>query len=272
MTLLTRNYHTHTFRCKHASGDCLDYAQAAAAAGMDVLGFSDHTPLPDDAWSSVRMPLDELDAYDKAMQVAADETDLTILRGMECEYRDIYHDFYADELLARRQYDYLIGAVHYIPTADTWGSVYSALHDDDDALKRYRDMVLQTIDSGLFHFIAHPDVFGVGLSRWSPTCEAVANEICAAAATANIPLELNGYGVRKKAVHDADTGGMRPPYPWKPFWQVASSYDVCVLFNSDAHRPEDVGEGEQALEAIRQEYGLRRIDLYDDVLRANKND
>ena len=48
---LKRNYHTHTYRCQHARGDCVDYARVASELGMEVLGFSDHTPLPDGRWS-----------------------------------------------------------------------------------------------------------------------------------------------------------------------------------------------------------------------------
>ena len=42
-----RDYHTHTFRCKHAQGDVEDYAKYAVEYGIDVLGVSDHTALPD---------------------------------------------------------------------------------------------------------------------------------------------------------------------------------------------------------------------------------
>ena len=40
------NYHTHTKRCNHARGSERDYIEQALAAGMRVLGFSDHTPCP----------------------------------------------------------------------------------------------------------------------------------------------------------------------------------------------------------------------------------
>ena len=47
---LLRNYHTHTYRCKHADGDCCDYAKVAVEQAMEVLGFSDHTALPNGFW------------------------------------------------------------------------------------------------------------------------------------------------------------------------------------------------------------------------------
>ncbi len=40
------NYHTHTKRCRHAVGEDREYVEAAIEAGLKVLGFSDHTPIP----------------------------------------------------------------------------------------------------------------------------------------------------------------------------------------------------------------------------------
>ena len=34
------NLHTHTFRCRHASGTEREYIENAIRSGMDLLGFS----------------------------------------------------------------------------------------------------------------------------------------------------------------------------------------------------------------------------------------
>ena len=44
--MLNANYHTHTARCRHASGREEEYIQQAISSGLKVLGFSDHTPYP----------------------------------------------------------------------------------------------------------------------------------------------------------------------------------------------------------------------------------
>ena len=41
------NLHTHTYRCKHASGTVDDYCREAVKAGISILGFAEHTPFPD---------------------------------------------------------------------------------------------------------------------------------------------------------------------------------------------------------------------------------
>lgn len=40
------NYHTHTYRCKHAMGNDERIVLNAIKADLDILGFSDHTPWP----------------------------------------------------------------------------------------------------------------------------------------------------------------------------------------------------------------------------------
>ncbi|MCK5198693.1 MAG: hypothetical protein KAR21_10100, partial [Spirochaetales bacterium] len=70
------NFHSHTWRCKHATGTVKDYVDAAISAvgatgrspllhESPILGISDHTPLPDNRWSHVRMDMSELDAYEE---------------------------------------------------------------------------------------------------------------------------------------------------------------------------------------------------------------
>jgi len=260
-TTLKRNYHTHTYRCKHAAGDCLDYARVASQLGMEVLGFSDHTPLPDDRWLEVRMAAREIDEYEQAVQKAADaHPDLIVLLAVECEYVADYHSFFEDELLGSRGYDYLIGAGHYIGVDDHWyGSFSHAVAPGN--LRLYVDQVIATIDSGLFAFIAHPDVYGCCNHLWNEDCRLAAHDICQAAVQADVPLELNGYGWRKPWIDTAE--GKRAMYPWPRFWEIAAEEGVPMLINSDAHHPRDVGHGLAELGPMRDQLGLRTVDIYD---------
>jgi histidinol phosphatase-like PHP family hydrolase len=59
------NYHTHTYRCKHAVGDDETYVLSAIAAGMQVIGFADHCPWPFKSGyrSDIRMEVSMLDDY-----------------------------------------------------------------------------------------------------------------------------------------------------------------------------------------------------------------
>jgi len=252
--------HTHTWRCKHATGDCSDYAAAAAAAGVTILGCSDHTPLPDDRWPEPRMRMDQLDDYVAAVQAARDEhPELTVLLGMECEWDDCFAAFYRDELLGRRGFDYLIGACHYFPDEGDWFGVYKHCTRPRH-LRRYVDLAIATMQSGCFLFLAHPDLFGCAVDTWDADCDAAARDIADAAAALDVPLELNGYGVRKPW-RDDEHGGRRPMYPWRPFWRHVAEAGATVVRNSDAHRPQDVGYDAELHHDFIAQYSLRECDI-----------
>mgnify|MGYP001233024644 FL=1 len=81
------NFHTHTFRCKHAKGDVADYCEMAIARGMKTLGISDHSALPDDRWLAARMHYVDLAEYTAAIDKAREQyPELRVVKGMECEY------------------------------------------------------------------------------------------------------------------------------------------------------------------------------------------
>ena len=76
------NMHTHTSRCKHATGEDKEYVEHAIQAGFEVLGFSDHTPyLFEDGYvSPIRMDMSQLDDYVDSVQRLREEykKDITI--------------------------------------------------------------------------------------------------------------------------------------------------------------------------------------------------
>ena len=59
------NYHTHTWRCRHADGTERESVEHAIKAGLKILGFSDHTPqvYPDGFVCPVKMLPSELEDY-----------------------------------------------------------------------------------------------------------------------------------------------------------------------------------------------------------------
>ncbi len=63
------------------------YCAAAIEQGLTVLGISDHTALPNNRWSHIRMGIGELPGYIRAVDEAIESfPDLTILKAAECEY------------------------------------------------------------------------------------------------------------------------------------------------------------------------------------------
>ena len=93
------NYHTHTPRCKHAQGSEEAYVRCAIEAGIQTLGFSDHTPypFPNGYVSTFRMAVEELPGYANAVRTvqAQFSGQIGIRLGVEAEF---YPKYFADML------------------------------------------------------------------------------------------------------------------------------------------------------------------------------
>jgi len=231
----------------------------ALAGGCRVIGISDHLPFPDGRWSSSRMDWEELDGYETAVRAArAMHPRATVRLGLEAEYDPALDGWYRDELLGRRGYDYLIGAGHFTPLGGAWLDSFRDL-TTATTLRAYAAHLHVTMASGLFAFISHPDLFGACNAEWNADLAACARDVCAASLATGVPLELNGYGLRKEPI--ATAAGDRARYPWEPFWAIAGAAGVRVVLSSDAHRPADVLANHDDLCVLRDRYGLREAEM-----------
>lgn len=224
------NYHTHTFRCGHARGSDEQYVRAAIDAGFKVLGFSDHVPFEGVSIPSDRMEYDQIDGYLASIAAlkAKYADKIQILVGFEIEFFPQYLDYYRS---LRSRVDYLIVGQHNVTFLDNDLDCYA----NDDDVRKYGDLVTQAIESGLIDYLAHPDYFMLGRRDWSPVCIETAHRICAACAKAKIPMELNLNGIRYG--HKKFKDGHAYVYPYRPFWEIASTYDVVCVYGYDAHHP-----------------------------------
>ena len=257
------NLHTHTFRCGHASGTVADYCCEAEKAGISILGFSEHSPFPDGEYAASRMNFSELPAYRHEIEEARRNfPGLTILAGLEIDYRQVLGpSFYREEYLEKLGLDYLIAGAHFLPAEN--GIPARDLKFERPftlaTIRKFVNETLRVMETGLASFITHPDITAIGCERWTPDLKAAYKEILEAALALNIPLEINAYGLRKPLLQTPD--GVRPPYPWLPFWELAAEYGVKTVAGSDAHRPEDVWGNIEDAFAIGERFGLENCNL-----------
>ena len=250
---ITANYHTHTYRCKHARGDVIDYAAKASENNLKILGMSDHSPFPDRRWAESRMDIDELDSYDNAVITARKAyPNLKILKSMECDWTPEYKNFYIEEFKDKRNYDYLIGAVHYFCYKGEW--IFAFTQDAYGRAAEYADAVVKMIESEIFDFIAHPDLFGLFTFKWDKEAVKASREICEAAKAFNTPLEINGGGFRRPLMKTSE--GIRYPYPVDAFWEIAADCGVETICSSDAHIPDDIISSMDLCEDVAKRKGL----------------
>jgi len=257
------NYHTHTYRCRHAAGDVADYVEAARAAGIAELGFSDHVPFRDGRWPDSRMRVEELDGYVGAVRAAAaaeearpaGEDRMSILLGLECEWSPA-DEPWLRELARAHDIAYLVSGTHYYLRGGAWEDLKEL--GSPASLRAFADHTARSLASGLFSFVAHPDVFCIGHLPWDEEARACARDILEAAKAARLPVEINGYGMRKRPVRAPE--GERWPYPHPGFWELVAEYGLEVVVSSDAHRPVDVAAGLAEGRRFAARFGLVPIE------------
>ena len=231
------NYHTHTSRCGHASGTDEQYVRAAIGQGFEELGFSDHVPWPyEDGFShpGVRMNVSQLGEYLSSVRALARRyrDQIHILTGFECEYFPAYMNWLED-MAAENKLDYLILGNHYEDN-DEYGMYFGASRTADQ-LSRYVKSAEKGMRTGLFAYLAHPDLFMRDYGKpFDENGRAAAKELCQACKALDIPMEYN--------LHDRFLSPVthRKSYPDAHFFEIVRQEGVHVLIGVDAHEPEEI--------------------------------
>lgn len=253
------NYHTHTTRCQHAIGSDEEYVQRAIRGGFQALGFADHAPWPyrNGFVSGIRMRCEELPGYVSAIRALRERYagELTLHIGLEAEYFPRYHD----HLLRMREQgiEYFILGQHYADSEED--TVYAGLDcRTDDGVRRYAEAVVKGIRTGLYRYVAHPDLF-MRLrcaGEFNRACEEAADMICQAAKEQGMPIEYNLAGLsgrERDYSREAASqyGGVRG-YPCPAFWQYARKWDNLAIIGVDAHDPPSLTDTALWQRAARQ--------------------
>lgn len=222
--MMLANYHTHTMRCKHAESSEREYVETAIKEGIKILGFSDHAPQPYPAGyvSKIRMRMDELEDYtDTLIKLREEYRDqIQILIGYEVEYTEKYFEPLLKEL---RQYplDYLIQGQHYIKD-EVDGFYAGRATDNENMLKAYVDFTIEGMKTGLFSYLAHPDL--LNFKGPDDVYRKHMSKLIEAAIDLKLPLEINMYGYFDNRW-----------YPSDRFFKLAGEYKADVIIGCDAH-------------------------------------
>jgi len=238
------DYHSHNFRCKHASGEVIDYAQKAAELGMTEFGASDHIPLSSQLMQGPRMTISDFDSYRDAVFFARDKLkgSIDVLYGVEADYEgeiQTWRD--CDQLVGREDFDYVIGSVHVFHSASLPGAVWDVLRtvsgsEREELTVRYFNLIGEMAKTKTYDIVGHLD----GSHRhmgWDKNPEGKVEvailKSLDAVMESKMSVEINTSGFRYGI-------GMQFPN----WWIIGKLVErgIPVMINSDAHHPDSVGQ------------------------------
>jgi histidinol-phosphatase (PHP family) len=244
-------------------GNVSRYRAVAGEHGIIELGVSEHVYRFEQALSVWQHPLwrefaiDDLDGYCEFVRA---HTDLRL--GIEADFVAGAEDRIAN-LLEQRDFDYVVGSVHFLREhsidMDDY-SVWERGHSAEEIWERYFQTLAEAARSGLFDILAHPDLVKVwgpahpdrprpegDLRRYyEPAIEAIAE--------AGIAVEVSTAGLRKRA---------RELYPAQAFLEMCVEAGAPVALSSDAHRPEDVGADYDRALALLERVGIGELCVFE---------
>lgn len=249
------NYHTHTFRCKHAIGEDREYVENAIAAGLEVLGFSDHMPywFPDGYYSGHRMFPNETEGYVRSILDLKKEyeKDITIYLGFEAEYYSRFFEKTMD-MLKDFPYDYLILGQHLLNNEIDHPkgiSLTGTKQTDPQYLIQYVTETITAMETGKFFYLAHPDL--VNFVGDPAIYEREYRRLLEAAKRLDVPVEINLLGVREKR-----------NYPQELCWRIAGEVGNDVIVGCDSHQPNTMAlkSDLDVADQIIERYHLKKIE------------
>jgi histidinol-phosphatase (PHP family) len=236
------------------------YRAVADERGIEELGVSEHVYRFTQALEVWQHELwrdsarDDLDAY---CAFVREETDLKL--GIEADFVPGREDRMA-ELLAGRDWDYVVGAIHFVGDGaldyDRY-DIWSAGEAPERVWRRYFEWLGEAAASGMYDILAHPDLVKYwGSQRPAPERDP------------RYFYEIAMEGIAESGIAiEVSTAGLRKPvgelYPARAFLEMVLDAGNPIALSSDAHVPDDLGRDyERALELLG-ELGVTELAVFE---------
>ncbi len=272
------NFHSHTFRCGHASNlPDSTYLNVALNNNYNKYGITDHAPVHPIFYGDSKMRMNDSERYEYINAInnlkVMYAKELEVFCGFEAEYDEIIEEYLCD---LRDSVDYMILGQHYVLNRDIRKSPNYPIE--------YAKKVCKGIESGLFDIVAHPDIFmkfrtslkdDDSRETFMKNAYLASKMICAKAKEYNVPLELNLGGVHifpRKRIESLDIALPTDffqddddmdyiDYPTNLFWNIAIEMGNSAVVGIDAHFPNEIEDREEKLERINRYIDLSKINF-----------
>lgn len=263
------NHHTHTlYSDGHA--EPVEYITQAIHKGFDIIGFTEHSPLPFDNPFSFRRQNREEYLSKMTLLKKEFEGQIQIWTGMEMDFiPGISEDF--NNVRNEFNLDFLIGSVHLVKPGDfdqlwftdgpnhlTYDEGLAAFFGGDirKAVSTYYRQVNQMITTQDFDVIGHFDKIkmhnkGRFFSEEESWYTRLVHETLDLIREKELIVEVNTRGIYKKRSETT--------YPGLSILKEVKSMGIPVMINSDAHQPCELDGAYDAAVSLLEESGIQEV-------------
>ncbi len=267
------NYHSHTYRCKHADLDVKDeeYIQEYIKMGFKKVAITDHCPEKNiiDKREDMRMDYSEKEEYlnsiRKLKEKYADK--IQIETGFEVEYLPGEEENIKE---LKQETDKIMLGQHFIYDDNKELKIFGKHNFTDEELIRYAQYIEKAAKQNIPDVIAHPDVYMHKRETFGEIEAKVANMICKTAEKYKIPLEINLAQIFNKKYYENKKLNNEPieeqkkklsnvVYPRREFWEIAKDYDIKVLYGIDVHYKGQISKYKELIELANEIIGKETI-------------
>lgn len=272
--------HTHTL-FSHGQNTVREMAHAAYEKGLDIQGFSEHSPRP----AAYSYQIEYREKLEKSFPMYIErvmelrnaphslnhpEYHIKTLLGVEVDWLEREVPF-MQHVVKYAPFDYCMAGIHFL---DTWG--FDANKEDWDALStkeknvrytQYYQTLQKMAQSNLFHILAHPDIIKIfsvePYKDWEQSNEGqqILADSIGELQQSGIAIEISSAGLRKPCAEI---------YPGPVFMDLAAKARLPIAFGSDAHTRESVAYAFSQLGAYASHFGYATSVYFEEGQRKEK--
>lgn len=266
------NLHTHTLY-SDGKAEAEEFVQEAIKQNFDVLGFSEHSPLPFETPFSISEK--QMDEYVQKIEILNKKygNHISLFKALEFDFiPGLTKDF--QKVVEKYHLDYAIGAVHLVkpdvenqiwfidgPDINIYDDGIKAFFNGDirKAVKKYFYQIHQMIESQNFDIIAHLDKIKMhNQNRYFTEDEKwyrlLIDETLELIKRKDIIVEVNTRGIYKKRCDSL--------FPGIEALKKIHQLGISVTISSDTHKPEEISSYFPEAIKILRELNFQNVVLY----------
>lgn len=278
------DFHTHNYRCNHATGTLDDYIFNAYKRSLGTIGLSDHFPT-DYSKCDNTLRLKKFAMHNNDVKLYIEEAErmrkkykklINVKIGFEVGYLHGKQVKYFPKIQALNgSIDFLIGSVHTVKLNNIYWSLkngdlrhlikkYGAKNIYSQYFENLKQMLLS--ESFDLDIIGHLDYIKNG-SENSYLNDFILKKICKIVPyikERGVAVEINTQGLRN---------GYKKLYPCKKVIELLYDHDIPIVLSSDAHYPKDVGFGFEKVLRLVKKIGYESIVAFEkrSMIHTNLN-